>query len=257
MLIWRNDGTEPIYLCEEHAQELAQELAQKVAQKLAPKVEHSADARASAHSLSVAASKNGEASKHGETAPGETEPAAALGKTSAASEVSNGASETHRKIAKSPRSPAERRAAFLQTIGELTRQLEGILSQSEAPISVAQTIDIPLEHAALEIIENSAMSETQKDSTVQQLGALQQSLKRDVSQEMTIVEAHRIKQSVGNSLNGDGSVPEEAKSGLRDVYDSLDRVIHDAVPKAKHLEERLEHLLKMKVELESASQGEG
>src|SRR5579862_7722796 len=63
MLIWRNDGTEPIYLCEEHAQELAQELAQKVGRL--------ADARASAHSPTIEASKEGEASKHGETAPGE------------------------------------------------------------------------------------------------------------------------------------------------------------------------------------------
>jgi hypothetical protein len=243
MLIWRNDGTEPIYVCEEHVQELVQALAQQL--------RRSADGRASAHSLDV------EAGKHGETAPGETAPGAAPGKTSAASEVGNGATETHRKIAKSPRSPAERRAAFVQTIGDLTRQLEGILSQSEAAISVAQTIDIPLEHAALEIIGHPAMSETQKDSTVQQLGALQESLKRDVSQGMTIVEAHRIKESVGNSLNGDSSVAEEAKSGLRAVYDSLDRAIHDAVPKAKRLEERLEHLLKRKVELESPSQGKG
>ena len=251
MLIWRNDGTEPIYVCEEHAQELAQKLG------------GAADARASARSATVDPSKQGEANKQGEagkdggTAPGETESAAAPAKTSAASEMPNGASETHRKIVKPPRSPAERRAAFVQTIGELTRQLEGILSESEAAISVAQTIDIPLEHAALEIIDNPAMSETQKDSTVQQLGALQESLKRDVSQGMTLVEAHRIKQSVGNSLNGDSSVAEEAKSGLRAVYDSLDRAIHEAVPKAKRLEERLEHLLKRKVELESAFQGEG
>jgi hypothetical protein len=119
---------------------------------------------------------------------------------------------------------------------------------------VVDTIDSPLEKAALEVIGNQAITETLKDATVQQLRALQQSLKQGVSQEITLLQAHRIKQTVGSCLTGDISVVDEAKPGYRAVYDSLQSAIHTAVPKAKRLEERLANLFKMKAELKNFSE---
>ena len=126
------------------------------------------------------------------------------------------------------------------------------VSQSETTISVVDTIDSPLEQSALEVIGNQAITEAQKDATVQQLGALQASLKQDVGQEITLLQAHRIKQTVGNYLSGDLSLADEAKPGYRAVYDRLESAIHTAVPKAKRLEERLANLHNMKkAELEN------
>jgi hypothetical protein len=59
---------------------------------------------------------------------------------------------------------------------------------------------------------------------------------------------------VGNRLSGDTNVVDEAKPGYRAVYDSLENAIHAAVPKARHLEQRLANLFKMKAELENFAQ---
>lgn len=230
LLSERNEGCEPVYVCEEHAKEL----------------EHSFDARESAGNLSSEVGANSET-------PAEAAPVAVPEKaSSAASESANGASKGHRKTAKPVGTPVERCATIDRLISDLATQLENIFSQAEAAISVADTIDSPLEQATLEVIANHAISETQKDAAVQQLGALQESLKQDLGPEITPLQAHQIKQSVGNCLSGDGSVVEEAKPGYRAVFDSLTSAIHTAAPKAEHLEERLANLLKMKEELKNA-----
>jgi hypothetical protein len=229
LLSGRNEGCEPVYVCEEHAKEL----------------EQSGDAGANAGSLS------GEAGTRNETSA----EAAAVGvpenASSAASKARNGASEAHRNGTISAQASAERRAAIDRLISDLATQLENIFSQAEATISVANTIDTPLEQATLEVIGDQAIDETQKDAAVQQLGALQESLKQDLGPEITPLQAYRIKQTVENRVSGDSSVLEEAKPGYRAVCDSLTNAIHAAMPRAKHLEERLANLHRMKAELET------
>jgi hypothetical protein len=244
LLSGRNEGSEPIYLCEEHAKEL----------------EQSADFRASARNVS------GEAAIHIDPPSGPLTVAvprkAAFAAAKAAPEPAsksapkpaNGLSEGHRQTTKSAATPAERCATIDRLISDLATQLENIFSQSEARISVINSIDAPLEQAALEVIGNTEMTEMQKDAAVQQLGALQESLKQDAAQEINLLKAHQIKETVRTCLSGDSSVVEEAKPGYRAAHDSLESAIHAAVPKAKHLEERLANLLKMKAELENVPQ---
>jgi hypothetical protein len=229
MIAWRKYGNEPIYVCEEHAKELG----------------HSANVRASAGNLPGDVETNNENGTSTEASP------AAVPKQASSdpSKSANSTSEAHRKAARRAQSPAERCAAINRLISELATQLENILSQSETTIAVANTIDIALEQATLEIIQNHALTEPQKDATIQQLGALQESLKQDVGQEITPLRAHQIKQTVG-----DFSVADEARPAYRAVYDSLENAIHTAAPKAKHLEKRLANLLKMKAELENFRQ---
>jgi hypothetical protein len=231
ILSWRNEGSEPVYVCEEHAKGF----------------EHSADVRASTGSRPSETSKNNETEDSAEAEPlADPKPISA-----AAPVIANISAEAQRETTRPVQSLAGRCAAINQVISDLATQLENAFSQSEATISVVDTIDSPLEQAALEVIGNQAIPETQKDVTVQQLGALQESLKQDVGQKITPLQAHRIKQTVGNCLSGDISVVDEAKPGYRAVYDSLESAIHTGVPKAKRLEERLANLLKMKAELGS------
>jgi hypothetical protein len=229
MIAWRKYGNEPIYVCEEHAKELG----------------HSANVRASAGNLSGEVEK----STKNETSTGAGPVGVPKQASSGPSESANSASEARRKGARRAQSPAERCAAINRLISELATQLENTLSQSETTITVANTIDIALEQATLEIIHNHAMTEAQKDATIQQLGALQESLKQHVGQDITPFKAYQIKQTVG-----DFSVADEARPAYRAVYDSLENAIHTAVPKAKHLEKRLANLLKMKAELENFPQ---
>lgn len=231
ILSWRNEGSEPVYVCEEHAKEFGD----------------SANVHASAGSRSREKSKDNETE-----ALAEGELLVAPKRISSAAPIAADiASEAQRKTTRPAQSPAERCAAINQLVSDLATQLENIVSQSETTISVVNTIDSSLEKAALEVIGNQTITETQKDATVQQLGALQESLKQDVGQEITLLQAHRIKQTVRNCLNGDISVVDEAKPGYRAVYDSLESAIHTALPKAKRLEERLANLLRMKAEVEN------
>ena len=68
-------------------------------------------------------------------------------------------------------------AVVHRKISDYKLKLEAVLSESKAIIRVAETIDKPLEQAVLEIITNGAMSDLEKDNTIHQLGALQESVK--------------------------------------------------------------------------------
>jgi hypothetical protein len=230
MISWRNEGGEPLYVCEAHAKELG----------------YPADVCASAGKLSGPAGRKKEREASAQPAP----IAGPEKASSAPPTAENSAPDVHREPATPDQSAAERCAAIDRQISEHAAQLENILFQSEAAICVVNAIDIPLEQATLEIIRNPAMTETQKDATVQQLGALQKSLKQDLGDVMTPLQAHRIKQTVGHSLSGNISVEQEAKPAYRAVHDSLENAIHAAVPEAKLLAERLADLFKTRAELE-------
>jgi hypothetical protein len=287
ILSWRNEGSEPVYVCGEHAKEFeysgvrASASSSAAETRKANEKEISGEAEAvPATAAPVAAAPADEVPTAADQAP--TDPAAAgqaaaaptptpaatsptapvlvpvaaVGQESPAalnSNPVNGAPEAPRSATRAARGPAEQHAAIDRLVSDLTAQLENIFSQSEATISVVNTIDAPLEQATLAVIGNEAMAETQKDAAVQALGALQVSLKQDAGQDVTPLQAHRIKEIVANRLSGDASVVEEAKPGYRAVHDSLESAIHATTPKAKHLEERLANLLKMKAELENST----
>lgn len=270
MAAWRNDGIEPVYVCEEHAKELGHS-AQPRASVTNPyaetgknknnETETSAEARPSAVSAAAhnavspsaihAASPVVSATAQNAAAPTVT-PDASPAASNNASKTADCASEPHRKATNSPHSIEERCAAIDQLISDLTARLETLFSKSEATISLLDTIDIPLERATLEIIANDALTEAQKDAAVQQLGTLQAHLKQGAAQDITALKAHQIKETMANHLSAENVLPDEAKPGYQAVHDSLKNAIHAAAPKAKHLEERLANLQKMKAELEDS-----
>jgi len=298
---WRNDGIEPVYVCEEHAQELGHsaqvravagsspsaetgennetEIAAEATSAAVPPAGNSAASPAAPPSAINAASPVVFATAQNAASP-TVLPAVSPAAQDAASPVVSGtaqnaasptvpptgsptvsndaskpairASEPHRKTTNSSRSIEERCAAIDQLISDLAAQLEIAFSRSEAMISLADTVDIPLERATLEIIANDAMTEAQKDAAVQQLGTLQEHLKQDAGQHVTALKAHQIKETMANYLSAENGLPDQAKPGYGAVHDSLKNAIHTAVPKAKHLEERLANLQKMKAELETS-----
>ncbi len=266
MLCWRDDGVEPLYVCEEHAKEIAhlaelrsgQVHAVEVREKTSgdklqefspesePKPESAATVETTAHLAPVLAPDGAS-----ELASDVASPAPETASTGESQVASNADAES--KTKKSSRTTAERCAAIDQLICELATKLESAFSESETKISVWNTIDAPLEKATQEIIGNQSISDAQKDAALQQLGALQQSLKQDAAEEITPRQANAIKQTVWNSLSGESAVSDEAKPAYRAVYDSLDAAIHAAVPKVRHLEARLTNLQKMKAELQSSA----
>ena len=236
ILSWRNEGSEPVYVCGEHAKEF----------------EYSG-VRASASGRPNETSKNGDQEISSEGEPDPVPVAVPIQESPATPRVADSVLEAPRKAIRSGRSPAEQNAAIDQLIRDLTTQLETAFSQSEVTINVMNAIDAPLEQATLAVISDPAMAETQKDAAVQALGALQESLKQGAGPDITLLQAHQIRQVVQHRLSGESGLVEEAKAGYRAVHDSLESAIRAAAPKAKHLEERLANLLKMKDEMDNSS----
>jgi hypothetical protein len=143
-------------------------------------------------------------------------------------------------------------AVIHQKIGDYTVKLEAILSEAKAAISAGESIDKPLEHAVLETISDGAMSDTEKDAAVQQLGAIQAWAKQGLPGEMTPVQAQRILLAIGERLNWGGTtgVPENFKPVYRALFGSLKTAIQAAVPEAQNLQDRLTNLYAAKSELE-------
>jgi len=138
-------------------------------------------------------------------------------------------------------------------ITEYTLKIEAVLSESKGTIDVRNVIDMPFEHAVLEIISNIAMSETEKDIAIDYLGAFQQKINRGLDCEITVLQAHRISRAIGDHANwGTGARPsEELKPAFRAVYSSVRNAVLVAAPEAKDLDERLANLYAAKSELEN------
>lgn len=139
-------------------------------------------------------------------------------------------------------------------IGEYTLKIEAVLSKSRAVISVDEAIDQPLERAMLEIIGNSAMSDTEKDTAIDHLGAFQEELNRGLNREMTPLQAHRIARFVGDGAHwgATSSLSEDLKPAYRAVYTSVRNGVRAAVPQAHDLDGRLANLYAAKSDLENA-----
>jgi hypothetical protein len=143
-------------------------------------------------------------------------------------------------------------AVVHRKIIDYTLKLEAVLSESKARINVAEAIDKPLEYAVLEIIGNGAMSDLEKDTAIQQLGALQEWVKHDLQGDITPVQANRIIVAIGDRLNWGrtADVSEEFKAAYRALYGSLKTAIRTAVPEAQNLHDRLTNLYAAKSDLE-------
>ncbi len=144
-------------------------------------------------------------------------------------------------------------AVVHRKISEYTLKIEAVLSKSKSVISVADVIDKPLERAMLEIIGNSAMSDTQKDTAIDHLGAFQEQMKRDLNREITPLQAHRIAGLVGERAwwGATSDLSEELKPAYRAVYTSVRNAIRATVPQAHDLDERLANLYAAKSDLEN------
>lgn len=144
-------------------------------------------------------------------------------------------------------------AVVHRKISDYTLKLEAVLSESKAIISIPEAIDKPLEQAMLEIISNGAMSDSEKDSAIQQLGALQEWIKHGLNGYMTPAQAHQIILAVGDRQNWGRpvDVSENLKTAYRALYGSLKIAIRSAVPGAQNLQERLTNLYAAKSDLET------
>jgi len=157
---------------------------------------------------------------------------------------------------KSPREAAQaaggQLAAIHQKISDYTAKLEAVLSESRVTINVGETVDKPLELATLEIISNEAMSDSEKDAAVQQLGAIQEWVKQGLQGELTIQQANQIILRIGERLNWGGStdVSEELKAVYRTLNGNLKSAICTTVPKAQNFQERLTNLYAAKSEVD-------
>lgn len=149
-------------------------------------------------------------------------------------------------------------AAVNQRISELTPQLNNLLSQSRATVPVKDVIDKPLNDAALDIIMNPAMTDAEKDAAVNQLGALQKSVKQGLGPNATPSQLQVIKQAIGNRMNwgANVSVTDDVKPVYRALYGSLKNAINSAVPGSAPINERLTNLLSAASDLENQAKAE-
>jgi hypothetical protein len=143
-------------------------------------------------------------------------------------------------------------AAVHRKINDYTPKLEAVLAESKTTISVAEAIDKPLERAMLEIISNGAMSESDKDAAVQQLGALQEWVKHGARGDIAPLQANRIIVAIGHRLNWGGiaDVSEELKPVYRALYACLKTAILTAAPEVQNFHDRLTNLYAAKSDLE-------
>ncbi|MFY9801627.1 MAG: hypothetical protein WA211_03545 [Candidatus Acidiferrales bacterium] len=143
-------------------------------------------------------------------------------------------------------------AVVRRKISDYTLQLEAVLSESKAIINVEEAIDKPLEEAMLDVISNGAMSDLEKDTAIQQLGALQECVQHGLHGNITPLRANQIIQVIGAQPNwgGTSDVSEEIKAVYRALYGSLKTSIFTAVPEAQNLHDRLTDLYATKSDLE-------
>ena len=147
-------------------------------------------------------------------------------------------------------------AAIHRKIDEYTAKLEALLSECKTAIDAGAAIDKPLEQAMLDIIGRGDLSEAQQDAAIQQLGALQESMKEGLQREMTAVDVRRITLSLAEHANwgGTSDLPEDLKPAYRALYSSLREALRAALPEAQNLEERLANLYAAKSDLQDAAQ---
>jgi hypothetical protein len=144
-------------------------------------------------------------------------------------------------------------AVIHRKINEYTLKLEAAFSKSQATINVKECIDKPLENAMLDIINSDAMSDSEKDAAIQQLGTLQEWVKHGLQGDITPVQANRILLAIGDRLNwgGTSGVSENLKPVYRVLYGKLKTAICAADPEVQNLHDRLTNLYAAKSEMDA------
>jgi hypothetical protein len=147
-------------------------------------------------------------------------------------------------------------AVIHQKAGEYALKIEEFLNGSNATISVAETIDKPLEQSMLEIISNGEMNDAEQDAAIQRLGAVQEWVKHGLQGDMTLPQANRILLAIGERLNWGGAadVAEECRPVYRTLYGNLKTAIRAAVPDVQNLHDRLTNLFAAKSEFDKQLQ---
>ena len=278
---WEDGGSEPIYVCESHAKQLGPSRGpcsdvriltnapdnpiktedQTRIQGIA--AEEPKDRASSEASRSPADAKVGP----GTTDPSVSSPARDLTYGNSAKamvdeaiwNMAAGNCQAYRTALQQGKSATEaaqaaggQLAVVHRKISDYTVKLEAVLSESKARINVVETIDKPLEHAVLEIISNGAMSDSEKDLAIQQLGALQEWAKHGLEGDITPLQANQIILSIGDRQNWgrNGDVTDEFKPVCRALFSSLKTAIVTAVPESQNLHDRLTNLYAVKSGLE-------
>jgi len=160
--------------------------------------------------------------------------------------------EQGKSVAEAAGSAGGQLAMVHRKIGDYTLKMENLLAESKATISVGECIDKPLEQAVLDIIGNGAMSDSDKDAAVQQLGVIQEWVKRGLQGNITPLQANQIVLAIGDRVNwgGTADVPEQFKAVYRTLYGNLKTAIRGAIPAAQNLHDRLTNLYAAKSDLE-------
>jgi hypothetical protein len=142
-------------------------------------------------------------------------------------------------------------AVIHRKISDYSLRLEAIFSKSQTTINVEEFIDKPLEQAVLDVINDRAMSDSEKDAVIQQLGALQEWVKHGLHGEITPLEANRITLAIGERLDwgGNSDVSEGVKPAYRALYGKLKTAICKTDPEAQILYDRLTNLYAAKSEM--------
>lgn len=191
-------------------------------------------------------------------------PARALA-TEDIADLGNGDWNAYQLAKRAGKSPAEmaqaaggRLAAVSQRINELTPRLSNLLNQSKAQIPVANVIDKPLEDAAIDIIKNGALGDTEKMAALTKLGELQQSMKEGLGPTATPAQLQVRKQQIGDRVNwgGNSAVTDDVKGAFRNLYGTLKEAIHTSVPGTAAIDDRLTDLLGASSVLELAAKGQ-
>jgi hypothetical protein len=281
---WEKGGNEPIYVCESHAKKLGNSREHNPEARIITAQSEPADNPVKQEEKPRA--KEATSVKPTISAPPEvkrstveTKPARALTVAPGRSAVrdlifgnsakamvdeaiwnlASGDCEAYRTAIRQGKSAGEaaqaaggQLAVIHQKIGEYTVKLKAALSESKATINLGETVDKPLEAAMLEIIGDGTRSESEKDNTIQQLGAIQEWVKRGLQGEITALQANQIIMAIGERLNWGGSaeVAEELKAVYRGLFSGMKSKIRSAAPEGQNLQERLTNLYAAKSDLE-------
>jgi hypothetical protein len=285
IICWKKGGNEPIYVCESHAKQLGPSREHGPEARIMPAESEQHDNPIQREDRSqpqeVASTKSiGPALPEPPRSLPETKVGRAVADASARTRFRDltfgdsakamvdeaiwnlaiGDCEAYRTAIQQGRSAREaaqaaggQLAVIHQRISDYTFRLEAVLSESKPTISVAETVDKPLEQAMLEIISNGAMSELQKDAAIQKLGAVQEWVKQGLQGDMTALQANQIVLAIGERLNWGASaagVAEEFKPVYQALYHNLKTAICAAVPGAQNLHDRLTNLYAAKSDLD-------
>jgi hypothetical protein len=290
MTYWQDDGTEPIYLCENHATVMGRsgekyagvcaiEASATVLNNLTKSDDQTQSlevagtkAHASAPSEAVSDlvdSKIGRAVKDASVRTSARDLTFGNSAKALVDEaiwnMATGDYEVYRTALQQGKPATEaaeaaggQLAIIHRKISDYSLKIEAVLSESKARINVGEVVDKPLEHAALELIGNCEMGDAEKDATIDQLGAFQEWIKHGLDREITILEANRIARAIGDRASwGTGTdLSEELKPAYRAVYSSLRNAVRTAVPDTQNLDERLANLYAAKSEIETMPQAQ-